>query len=95
MTDGADATTLLRDIRDAQSRQIGMQAEALELQRRHFEAYRAQLDRIERINDRAEALQDRAGRTMRMAAGIGVPLLLVIGAIIVWPYLPYWFWNAQ
>ncbi|CAA9332110.1 MAG: hypothetical protein AVDCRST_MAG71-1827 [uncultured Lysobacter sp.] len=86
------ATGLLREIRDAQARQIELQTQALELQRQHLEAYRTQLDRVERINDRAEALQDRAGRTMRIAAWLGVPLLLVI-ALLLWPYLRQQFWG--
>ena len=43
MTDESEATSLLREIRDNQRLQLERQAEALELQRNHFDAARKQI----------------------------------------------------
>ena len=80
---------LLREIRDQQRLQVERQAEALALQRRQFESYDAQLGRVESINDRAEAIQRRAGRTARVVAWVALPLVLMVLATMLWPWLRY------
>ena len=80
---------LLREIRDQQRIQIETQAEALELQRRQFERYEAQLGRVEHINDRAEAIQRRAGKAIKTVVWIALPLLLLVLAMMSWPWLRY------
>ena len=75
-----DIAALLRQIAD-------QQREALQLQREHMRLYAEQLGRVERINDRAEALQARAGRSIRLVLWCAVPLLLLLIAFMLWPYL--------
>ncbi|HZH43715.1 MAG TPA: hypothetical protein VEY50_06500 [Lysobacter sp.] len=85
----ADATALLREIRDQQRQQLALANEALALQRQQFELTRSQLDRVERINDRAEALQNRASRNLRVIGWIALPVVLLLLAFLLWPYLRY------
>ena len=80
---------LLREIRDQQRIQVDRQAEALALQRRQFEAYEAQLGRVEQINDRAEAIQRRAGKAVKTVLWVALPLLLLVLATLLWPWLRY------
>lgn len=80
---------LLREIRDQQRIQIDRQAEGLALQRRQFEAYEAQLGRVEHINDRAEAIQRRAGNAMKTVLWVALPLLLLVLTTLLWPWLRY------
>jgi ABC-type uncharacterized transport system involved in gliding motility auxiliary subunit len=80
---------LLREIRDQQRIQIETQTEALALQRRQFEHYEAQLGRVEHINDRAEAIQRRAGKAMKTVLWVALPLLLLVLAMMLWPWLRY------
>jgi ABC-type uncharacterized transport system involved in gliding motility auxiliary subunit len=80
---------LLREIRDQQRIQIERQAEALALQRQQLERYEAQLGRVEHINDRAEAIQRRAGKAMKTVLWVALPLLLLVLAMMLWPWLRY------
>ena len=73
---------LLREIRDNQR-------EALQVQREHMLLYQQQLARVERINDRAEAIQGRAGRAVKFILWIAIPLVSVLLALMLWPYLRY------
>ena len=78
-----DTNALLREIRDNQQ-------EALRLQREHIAMYQKQLDRVERINDRAEAIQARASKAVRFVLWIALPLVLLLLATMLWPWLRYW-----
>jgi hypothetical protein len=78
-----DTHTLLREIRDNQQ-------EALRLQREHMALYQQQLSRVERINDRAEAIQARASKAVRFVLWIALPLVLLVLATMLWPWLRYW-----
>ena len=71
---------LLRDIRDNQR-------EALQVQREHMQLYQQQLARVERINDRAEDIQRRAGKATMFVLWIAVPLVALLLALMLWPYL--------
>ena len=82
MSDESGTTELLREIRDNQR-------EALALQREHIAMYQRQLERIERINDRAEALQGRAGASVKFILWVAIPLLVLLLALMAWPYLRY------
>ena len=91
MTD--EIAGLLREIRDQQRTQLQGQAEALALQRQHFDLYQHQLDRIERINDRAEAIQRRASKAAKIVLWLALPVLLLLILTLAWPwirYLHYW-----
>ena len=78
-----DTNALLREIRDNQQ-------EALRLQREHMALYQQQLSRVERINDRAEAIQARASKAVRFVLWIALPLVLLLLATMLWPWLRYW-----
>ena len=78
-----DTNALLREIRDNQQ-------EALRLQREHMTLYQQQLSRVERINDRAEAIQARASKAVRFVLWIALPLVLLVLATMLWPWLRYW-----
>jgi len=80
MTDEAETTRLLREIRDNQR-------EALRLQQEQVAMYQRQWERAERINERAEALQRRAGGAIRIVLMVAVPLVLLLLALMLWPYL--------
>lgn len=79
MTDGTELD-LLREIRDNQR-------EALRLQQEHIGLYQRHLERAERINARAEALQQRAGKALRFILVVAIPLVIVLLAPMLWPYL--------
>ena len=87
MTD--DVASLLREIRDQQRIQIDRQAEALALQRRQFERYEEQLGRVENINTSAEAIQRRAGKAMKVVLWVALPLVFLVLATMLWPWLRY------
>jgi ABC-type uncharacterized transport system involved in gliding motility auxiliary subunit len=74
------ALTLLREIRDNQR-------EALQVQREHMQLYQEQLARVERINDRAEAIQGRAGKAAKFILWIAIPLVALLLALMLWPYV--------
>ena len=78
-----DIAALLREIRDNQR-------EALQIQREHMTLYTRQLDRVERINDRAEAIQSRASKSIKAVVWIALPLVGVLLAVMLWPYLRYY-----
>ena len=78
-----DTNALLREIRDNQQ-------EALRLQREHMALYQQQLSRVERINDRAEAIQSRASKAVRVVLWIALPLVFLVLATMLWPWLRYW-----
>jgi len=78
-----DIAALLREIRDNQR-------EALTMQREHMALYTQQLARVERINDRAEAIQSRAGKSIKLVLWIALPLVLLLIAVVLWPYLRYY-----
>lgn len=80
-----DIATLLREIRDNQR-------EALRMQREHIDLYTQQLSRVERINDRAEAIQSRAGKSIKVVLWIALPLVGLLLAAMLWPYLRYYAW---
>jgi ABC-type uncharacterized transport system involved in gliding motility auxiliary subunit len=84
-----EVAALLREIRDQQCLQLERQAEALAMQRDQFALYRGQLDRVERINDRAEAIQGRASKAAKLVLWIALPLLVLLLALMSWPYLQY------
>ena len=71
---------LLREIRDNQR-------EALQVQREHMQLYQQQLARVERINDRAEAIQGRAGTAAKLVLWIAIPLVALLLALMLWPYV--------
>jgi len=77
-----DTIALLREIRDNQQA-------ALQLQREHMALYQRQLDRVERINDRAEAIQGRAAKAVRFVLWIAIPLVALLLALMLWPWLRY------
>ena len=91
MTDESETTSLLREIRDNQRLQLERQAEALELQRNHFDAARKQIERAEQLQNRADALQGRAGKGLKFILWIVVPVLALLLALMLWPYLKYMF----
>jgi hypothetical protein len=78
-----DIAALLREIRDNQR-------EALQIQREHIALYTRQLARVERINDRAEAIQSRASRSIKAVLWIALPLVALLLAIMLWPYIRYY-----
>ena len=78
-----DIAALLREIRDNQR-------EALQIQREHMALYTQQLARVERINDRAEAIQTRAGRSIKAVLWIALPLVALLLAVMLWPYIRYY-----
>lgn len=71
---------LLREIRDNQR-------QALQVQREHMQLYQQQLARVERINDRAEAIQGRAGNAAKVILWVAIPLVLLLLALMLWPYV--------
>ena len=75
-----EAVELLREIRDNQR-------QALRLQREQMALHQEQLARVERINERAEAIQARAGRAARFILWIAIPLVALLLALMLWPYL--------
>ena len=75
---------LLREIRD-------QQRESLALQREHIAAFKAQVERIERLNDRTESLQGRAGKALKALMWFAVPLLALVLLLMAWPYARYMF----
>ena len=78
-----DTNALLREIRDNPQ-------EALRLQRENLGLYQLQLSGVERINDRAEAIQARASKAVRFVLWIALPLVLLLLATMLWPWLRYW-----
>ena len=84
-----EVVALLREIRDQQRLQLERQSEALAMQRDQFALYRSQLDRVERINDRAEAIQGSASKAAKLVLWIALPLLVLLLALMFWPYLQY------
>jgi len=87
MTDRDNELAILREIRDNQRLQLERQAEALDMQRRQFELLRPQMERAEALQSRAEALQGRASKALRFILWIALPLVLLILALLVWPWL--------
>ena len=75
---------LLREIRD-------QQRESLALQREHIAAFKAQVERIERLNDRTESLQGRAGKALKALLWFVLPLLALVLLLMAWPYARYMF----
>ena len=75
---------LLREIRD-------QQRESLALQREHIAAFKAQVERIERLNDRTASLQGRAGKALKALLWIVLPLLALVLLLMAWPYARYMF----
>ena len=75
---------LLREIRD-------QQRDSLALQREHIALYKAQMERIERLNERTESLQGRAGKALKAVLWIAIPLLVLVLLLMAWPYARYMF----
>ena len=84
MDNDPQVTQLLRELRD-------QQRESLALQREHIALYKAQTDRIERLNARAESLQGRAGKALKGLLWFAIPLLLLVTLLMAWPYARYMF----
>ena len=84
MDTDSQATQLLREIRD-------QQRESLALQREHIALYRAQMERIERLNAQAESLQGRAGKALKGLLWFAIPLLVLVLLLMAWPYARYMF----
>ena len=84
MDNDPQVTQLLRELRD-------QQRESLALQREHIAAYKAQVDRIERLNAQAESLQGRAGKALKGLLWFAIPSLLLVTLLMAWPYARYMF----
>mgnify|MGYP006356608995 FL=1 len=84
MDNDPQVTQLLREIRD-------QQRESLALQREHIALYKAQMERIERINAQAESLQGRAGKALKGLLWFAIPLLVLVLLLMAWPYARYMF----
>ena len=84
MDNDPQVTQLLREIRD-------QQRESLALQREHIAVYRAQMDRIERLNAQAESLKGRAGKALKGLLWFAIPLLVLVLLLMAWPYARYMF----
>jgi len=84
-----EIAALLREIRDQQRLQVERQGEALALQKKQVERYESQMGRVEHINERAEAIQRRAGKAMKVVLWVALPLVFLILATMLWPWLRY------
>ena len=84
MDNDPQVTQLLRELRD-------QQRESLALQREHIALYKAQMERIERINAQAESLQGRAGKALKGLLWFAIPLLVLVLLLMAWPYARYMF----
>jgi len=84
-----EIAALLREIRDQQRLQIERQGEALALQKKQVERYESQMGRVEHINERAEAIQRRAGKAMKVVLWVALPLVFLVLATMLWPWLRY------
>ena len=84
MDNDPQVVQLLRELRD-------QQRESLALQREHIALYKAQMERIERINAQAESLQGRAGKALKGLLWFAIPLLVLVLLLMAWPYARYMF----
>ena len=84
-----EIAALLREIRDQQRLQIARQDETLALQKKQVERYESQMGRVEHINERAEAIQRRAGKAMKVVLWVALPLVFLVLATMLWPWLRY------
>jgi len=84
-----EVAALLREIRDQQRLQIARQDETLALQKKQVERYESQMGRVEHINERAEAIQRRAGKAMKVVLWVALPLVFLVLATMLWPWLRY------
>jgi hypothetical protein len=84
MDNDPQVTQLLRELRD-------QQRESLALQREHIALYKAQMERIERLNVQAESLQGRAGKALKGLLWFSIPLLVLVLLLMAWPYARYMF----
>jgi len=84
-----EIAALLREIRDQQRLQVGRQREALALHKKQVDRYESQMGRVEHINERAEAIQRRAGKAMKVVLWVALPLVFLILATMLWPWLRY------
>ena len=84
MDNDPQVTQLLRELRD-------QQRESLALQREHIALYKAQMERIERLNVQAESLQGRAGKALKGLLWFAIPLLVLVLLLMAWPYARYMF----
>ena len=53
--------------------------------------YKAQMERIERLNAHAESLQGRAGKALKGLLWFAIPLLVLVLLLMAWPYARYMF----
>jgi len=53
--------------------------------------YKAQMERIERLNVQAESLQGRAGKALKGLLWFAIPLLVLVLLLMAWPYARYMF----
>ena len=86
--DTSESTALLREIVEQNRQLVGLQSQALELQRAHLDRVDAQLGRAERVNAGAEALQRRAQTAVRMILWDALPLVLAVLALMLWLEAP-------
>jgi len=84
-----EIAALLREIRDQQRLQVERQGESLALQKKQVERYESQMGRVEHINERAEAIQRRAGKAMKVVLWVALPLVFLVLATMLWPWLRY------
>ena len=84
MDNDPEVTQLLRELRD-------QQRESLALQREHIALYKAQMERIERLNVQAESLQGRAGKALKGLLWFAIPLLVLVLLLMAWPYARFMF----
>ena len=82
--DTPESTALLRELVEQHRQLVGLQSQALELQRAHLDRVDAQLARAERVNAGAEALQRRAALAVRMILWVALPLVLAVLALMLW-----------
>ena len=84
-----EVAIILKEIRDNQR-------EAIALQREHMALAAKQFARAERLQDRAEALQARVGHVQKFASYVLLPVIVIVLAFLLWPYLRYlWWWISQ
>jgi len=82
-----ETVTLLREIRDQQRLQLERQAEAMVMQREHYEIAKRQFERAERLQERAEQLQARSAVVVgfaRKMMWIILPLILFLVFVLCW-----------
>ena len=83
----SETVSLLREIRDQQRLQLERHAEAMAMQREHYELAKRQFERAERLQERAEQLQARSAGVIAFARKmmwIILPLILFLVFVLIW-----------